>query len=312
MNDSIPVVSIALATCNGASFLRQQLDSIEASTFKAIEIVACDDDSNDETVAILETYTSKLPIEIYRNSNRLGYVKNFEKAIGLCRGRYIALCDQDDIWHPDKLARSVEAVMAAEHNGSATLPVMVHSDSRLIDGKGEVIAASYQRFKGYAFHEHKQYGAMLCRCGVMGHTMLMNRALVEQVLPFPAGTKHHDYWIALVNEWCGQRISLKQALVDHRVHGKNSGGSAKQGKKMSWSFPCHEVWRYRLLRRARTRFKIPLQARYTFGVMALYLRRRQKLLPLYFAMAAKGFFPVGFFRHCSRLFRMIVLEWRGL
>lgn len=298
-----------MTTCNGERFLHQQLDSLAASVYRDFELVVCDDASEDETCSILEAYADRLPVRLYRNERRLGFVRNFEKVMGLCRGRYIALCDQDDVWQPDKLAKSVEAMISAERMYGEEVPVMVHSDSRLIDSDGSELAPSYQHFKGYIFRKEKQYGAMLFRSGVMGHTMVLNRSLAEKALPFPESLDHHDYWIALVNEWFGRRISLAQCLVDYRVHSANSGGKGKQGAKLPWRLPYHEESRYLLLRSAMARYKIPGEARESFVLAAVYLRRRRKLLRLYPAMAIQGFFPVGFWRHCKRVLRIAAVEW---
>ena len=102
--ENIPLVSIALCIYNGERFLKEQLETLVNQTYKNIEIVAVDDCSTDSSVLILETYKAKYPfINIHRNARNLGYVKNFEKAISLCKGDFIALSDQDDIWDPDKI-----------------------------------------------------------------------------------------------------------------------------------------------------------------------------------------------------------------
>lgn len=80
------MISIALAAYNGEKFLRKQLDSIYAQTYKDIEVVACDDCSLDGTVSILKEYENKYGLRLYCNEKNLGYIKNFEKVISLCKG----------------------------------------------------------------------------------------------------------------------------------------------------------------------------------------------------------------------------------
>lgn len=103
-------VSVAMCTYNGAAFLPGQLDSILAQHQQPHEIIICDDGSADNTLDVLEYYREKYPdiIKLFSNEQRLGLVKNFEKAINLCSGDIIFLCDQDDIWFPHK----TEAVVA--------------------------------------------------------------------------------------------------------------------------------------------------------------------------------------------------------
>src|SRR5689334_15342031 len=100
-----------MCTYNGAQFLNEQLASIVAQTRLPDELVICDDCSTDKTRALLTTFAATSPIKIKLKINqvRLGSTKNFEQAIGLCESDIIALCDQDDIWLPDKLALTEDA-----------------------------------------------------------------------------------------------------------------------------------------------------------------------------------------------------------
>ena len=98
------MISIALTTYNGEKFLKEQLDSILNQTYSDYELVVCDDCSTDSTRQILKEYEKKdKRINVFLNNNNLGFKNNFEKAISLCTGEYIALSDQDDIWDEKKL-----------------------------------------------------------------------------------------------------------------------------------------------------------------------------------------------------------------
>lgn len=100
-------ISIALATFNGARFLKEQLASLAEQTSLPSELVVTDDGSTDETQAILESFACVAPFQVsfHRNDQRLGYGMNFLKAASLCSGDVIAFCDQDDVWLPAKLER---------------------------------------------------------------------------------------------------------------------------------------------------------------------------------------------------------------
>src|SRR5258708_29962312 len=99
-------ISVAMCTYNGARFLAQQLESIVAQTRLPDELVVCDDVSADESPEIIRKFAKNapFPVRLELNEKNLGSSKNFEKAIGLCRGGLIALADQDDVWKPQKLA----------------------------------------------------------------------------------------------------------------------------------------------------------------------------------------------------------------
>src|SRR5580700_9119831 len=102
---SNPCISLAMATFNGARYLGDQLTSLASQTVKPLELVACDDGSTDETIALLQSFSASAPftVRIIQNVNRLGYKQNFMKAASLCKGSLIAFCDQDDIWNDNKL-----------------------------------------------------------------------------------------------------------------------------------------------------------------------------------------------------------------
>ena len=98
------MISIAMATYNGAKYIREQLDSILMQSIHDFELVVCDDCSTDETWSIIQEYASKdVRIQTFRNEKNLGYRKNFEGLLKLCKGELVAFCDQDDIWKENHL-----------------------------------------------------------------------------------------------------------------------------------------------------------------------------------------------------------------
>ena len=110
--DGLLNISVALCTCNGARFLSEQLVSLAEQTLRPIELVVCDDASDDGTWQLLEEFqrSAPFPVRLYRNVRRLGIAQNFEQAMLLCEGDVIALCDQDDVWLPEKLMLFFQAV----------------------------------------------------------------------------------------------------------------------------------------------------------------------------------------------------------
>ena len=107
-------ISIALCTYNGDPYLSELLESLAGQDFRPCELVVCDDGSTDSTLSILNEFehVAPFPIRIFNNTENLGVIKNFEKALSLCTGDYIAPCDQDDIWQPEKLERLVTRLHA--------------------------------------------------------------------------------------------------------------------------------------------------------------------------------------------------------
>jgi glycosyltransferase involved in cell wall biosynthesis len=126
-------ISVALCTYNGARFLPAQLESILAQTRLPDEVHVFDDCSTDNSVELLVRFAPQaaFPVHIHRNAERKGSILNFEQAIRACSGTLIALSDQDDIWHPERLQRSEEALQ--QHPGTGA----VFTDGLLIDEAGE-------------------------------------------------------------------------------------------------------------------------------------------------------------------------------
>lgn len=125
-------ISIAMATYNGESFIRRQLDSIAQQTLPPAELVVCDDGSTDSTLSILNdfSHSAPFPVIVVENAERLGFTANFLKAARMCGGDLIAFCDQDDEWLPHKLHRILEI----SHESDALL--FAHADE-LIDRNGD-------------------------------------------------------------------------------------------------------------------------------------------------------------------------------
>ena len=110
-------VSIAMATCEGGRYLREQLDSLARQTRLPDELVISDDQSTDGTVDIARGFAAQASFEvrIEVNPRRIGVTGNFDHALSLCTGDIVLLSDQDDVWFPSK----VEAILDIARGSSA-------------------------------------------------------------------------------------------------------------------------------------------------------------------------------------------------
>lgn len=205
-----PLISVPLCTYNGARYLRQQLDSLLEQTYRPIEVIAVDDASTDDTVAILREYALQHAcIRVEVNQVNLGFRRNFEKALSLCTGNYIALCDQDDLWLPEKLA-----LLQAAINDK----LLAYCDSELIDSKGE----SLRRAMSDTWHMRSVADPAMFAMenNISGHAMLFKRELIQQVLPIPEGF-FHDWWLAAVAASAGGVVYCPHKLMRYRQHAHN-------------------------------------------------------------------------------------------
>jgi hypothetical protein len=140
----------------------------------------------------------------------------------------IALSDQDDIWHPEKLAR-----MAAAFDERSGL-LLLHSDARLVDAQGVPIGGTLlqslvmtPRIRSEV-HRGRAADALLRRNFVTGATVTIRRSLLERALPIPAGWLH-DEWLGMAAAALGGLDVLEEALIDYRQHGGNEIGARVLG-----------------------------------------------------------------------------------
>jgi glycosyltransferase involved in cell wall biosynthesis len=208
------MISVCIATYNGANYIREQLDSIIDQLGDGDEVVVCDDQSSDETISIISGYNDPR-IYIHRNEVRLGHVRNFEKAMSLARGDYIFLSDQDDIWLPGRVQRMLSTL--AEDPSL----VLLASNFDLIDAQGQMIGEFRQLGDVKATRLGQICSIFMGRAPYYGCTFLFRRALLQACLPIPRGIESHDIWFALVASSVGSVFNLTGPTLLHRIHGKN-------------------------------------------------------------------------------------------
>jgi glycosyltransferase involved in cell wall biosynthesis len=217
-------VSVAMCTYNGERYLRGQLDSIVHQTALPAEVVICDDGSADSTLDIVADFTKTAPFDVHlvRNRTNLGSTKNFEQAMGLCRGELIALCDQDDLWNESKLA-ALAALFVDNSIGGA------FSDGELIDSDS---AKSGRTLFG-AFGFTPALRAEWCVQGaapillrqpiVTGATLMFRSRLRSRLLPI-SPKWIHDAWIAWIIASTSTLEFLETLLIRYRTHDSQQAG----------------------------------------------------------------------------------------
>jgi len=212
-----PKVAVVMATYNGARFIEQQLQSIVNQTYPNIEIVITDDCSTDDTYNIIQHYASQhTNITCYLNRRNIGYVKNFEKAIKLSTADYIALSDQDDIWHPGKIA------LMMQHINDASV---VYCDSEFIDADGNRLNKKLSDIKN--LQPVNDSLPFMVNNGVFGHAMLIHKCVALQAMPFPKDCVH-DWVIAFVASFSNGVKFVNEPAVQYRQHADNTANTKKK------------------------------------------------------------------------------------
>jgi glycosyltransferase involved in cell wall biosynthesis len=224
-------ISVAICTRNGAEYLATQLRSILAQTRLPNEIVLSDDASQDETVAIARAVFADIhgptpDIRIIENAVALGVTGNFEQASLACSGNLIALSDQDDAWHPNRL-ELLERIFRDRPDLE-----LLHGDAELVDEAGTSLGHTLFHALGVTSWEKRQiaqgraFSVFLRRNLATGATMIFRRDLLSIASPFP-GEWVHDEWLAIIASATGRVDVLADPLLDYRQHGSNQIGAQK-------------------------------------------------------------------------------------
>lgn len=229
------LISVALCTHNGTRFIGEQIRSICLQTLPPGEIVLSDDASTDNGVEVARATLREcerakpglsIDLRIIENSPPLRVTKNFEQAALACKGDLISLSDQDDVWHPNRLARIV-----AEFERRPEL-LLLHTDARLVGpgrqhlGGSLFHALEVQPFELDWIHGGRAFDVFLRRNLVTGATTVFRRSLLAHAAPFPVEWLH-DEWLAIIAAAVGRVDVLEDELIDYRQHESNQIGAQR-------------------------------------------------------------------------------------
>ena len=243
MNTS-PDIVILLSTYNGDKYLVDQLESLLKQSYSNFILVIRDDGSSDETQSIIIDYVAKNRNKIYHlpfNQSNIGpsasfclliqYVLEQKESLGLSR-IYMMLCDQDDIWMERKIEIQLSKMLTAEREVDG-LPILIHSDLRVVDAKQHLIAKSFIKYQGLEINRNRFANIVLSNL-VTGCTSFFNEELARKALPIPDKAIMHDWWLALTATAFGSLIFIDEPLVNYRQHRDNAIG-AKEFLKFNGS-----------------------------------------------------------------------------
>ena len=224
-------ISVAMCTFNGAAFLGPQLETIARQTRLPDELVVSDDRSTDDSVEIVEKFAaeSAFPVEVTTADRHLGSTRNYERVIQRCSGDVIVLCDQDDVWFPNKLERIERAFARSERVGLA------FSDAHLIDAEGRSTGHRLWDIAGFTSSQRSRMrrdplGVLMGRSIVSGCTLAFRSSYRPLLVPFPPERAAprmrliHDRWISLVLAVTSDVAVIDEPLVGYRIHPRQQVG----------------------------------------------------------------------------------------
>ncbi|MEI8365031.1 MAG: glycosyltransferase family 2 protein [Parachlamydiaceae bacterium] len=311
-------VDVVMATYNGAPFVAQQIESILSQDYPAVRLIIRDDSSTDGTLAILEGFARNYPERIIilpSDTGRLGIRGNFSLLMAHARADYVMLADQDDVWHQTKITKTLAGMKLLEQryplsqettvvddkvkryfessNVASRLnpPLLVHTDLTVVDQHLQVIAPSFWRHTRINAARTNTLNRLLVQPVVTGCTVMMNRSLLNLVLPIPEICVMHDSWIALVAAAFGHVEALPDQTVFYRQHGKNAIGAKK--------FYSFAYWREGMKKLSESETKKFSQGKELLSRYGSLLDVSQKTtLQAYLSLK-----HASFFQRCSTIYR---------
>ena len=212
-------ISVAIAAYCGEKFIAEQLESLAAQTRVPDEVIICDDSPDDLTEIAVRPLAEKLGIRYFRNPGQLGVNRNFEKAISLCSGDIIFLCDQDDVWLPEKISKMSRIF----ENDPAVSGVFC--DSLVSDEDLRPCGFSLWQMRGFSpamqkkFNSGRQLEVFLKRVTCSTHNIAIRRSVLKNALPFPyLDPFYADTFFGLLLASSGSWKAVSEKLTLYRVH----------------------------------------------------------------------------------------------
>lgn len=225
------MICILLSTFNGEKYLAEQLDSLLGQTCQEWMLLVRDDGSTDGTRKILAEYACRdSRIELLPHNQRLGAADSYLELLSLApEADYYAFCDQDDVWLPGKLSRSVQRLV-----GHEAMPALYCSGLQLVDD--ELRPLGWSR----ALRLEPCFLNSLVENIAIGCTLVLNRQacqLLRLRIPPRRQIYMHDWWCYQVISAFGLVIYDPESFILYRQHAANTLGGL-QG---------FALWRRRLL-----------------------------------------------------------------
>lgn len=227
------MISVAIALYNGAKFIEKQLDSIRAQSVPVDEVVLCDDCSKDDTVQLVDAYIKHHRLSgwklVVRETN-LGYCKNFLDAVSRTSGDMVFLCDQDDIWYPDKVKEM--ALFMEGHPECLALSSryeVIDQNDTVIPNPGIIHLKEINDGSVEEIIVEQQIGCSFIRG--------FSSCFRKELKPYLSFVKlddllGHDWLIQMRASLLGKNYCLNKILTGYRFHTSNVSLSAIERKEL--------------------------------------------------------------------------------
>ena len=225
------MIDILMSTYNGEEFLRPQLDSILTQDHREIRLLVRDDGSTDSTQSILDEYAAKddRMSLIEDGAGNLGAFVSFMELVSRSTSPYFMFSDQDDVWLPDKVSRTMTKMNAVGVESRQDEPIAIFTDMTVVDDNLNVVHPSLWRYQGYEPAISRNWKKLLAQNVVLGCTLMANARVRELCIPFMLPELPHDHWVALHAAKYGTIDFIDVPTMLYRQHTQNYSGAHRFG-----------------------------------------------------------------------------------
>jgi GT2 family glycosyltransferase len=201
-------ITVCMATRNGETYVKRQLESILSQMHEDDELVISDDSSTDGTLDIIKSFVDNR-IRLYENNTFFSPIFNFENALKKATGKILVLSDQDDVWLENKMTVIEEAF-----KNSPNPVYLIALDGYVVDEYENIIEESIFRKVGAGSGILKN----IYDNSYVGCCLAFSRELLEVALPFPKNIPMHDMWLGLLGEILGRVDFIPEKTIRYRKH----------------------------------------------------------------------------------------------
>jgi len=225
-------VCILLASYQGEAYIQQQLASLQQQTYSNWTALIRDDQSTDNTRALINTVAAEdTRFQIINdNLGNLGSNQNFAVLMREAAQQdfdYIFFADQDDVWEKNKIAvQLAELEQLTEKFGSHT-PLLTYCNLAVVNETLQPIHASFHHYQGLHHPRHFSLAHLIGQNIVTGCAMAINRSLLRCCLPVPQEVLVHDWWVAIFAAALGEASYTPRSLIKYRQHTHNQVGATR-------------------------------------------------------------------------------------
>lgn len=217
------MIIICLSSYHGEKYIKEQLLSLQNQTYKDFKIIVRDDGSSDTTLDIVNSFNCTLLDDNKNLGPKNSFALLLEYSLKNREAEYVMFCDQDDVWKPDKIEKTLQKMQELERE-FPDKPLLVHSDLELVDEELHPLSSSMWQHEQLNPHLNT-LSRLLVQNTITGCTLMINKKLALLASPIPESAKMHDYWLGLVAGYFGKIGILEEQTILYRQHSANTIGS---------------------------------------------------------------------------------------